>query len=295
MSPMAEFRKTAGVAAVIFAAATAFSAMSCGPFTPAVGPTNAVSVSLDVRPRTNMCLVKAEVNGRPCTLLFDTGASHTTLNADFVRQELPDVKPEPVALEGATNVKAIPHCFQTATLKVGDAVFRDFTMMTIDLNHLTRGVGVKVDGILGMNVIACVPTEVSLAERRVTFGATARADYGKAVKSTTPNCAYLETLHEGKTIRLLVDCGSTYTFFEKGLWRSTSAAQKMSVTDVNGRADNAPEYGVPGTLDLGMPIEVRPMIGCSHGNLLGADTLLKYDLFIDFPALRFRKWQEQVK
>lgn len=277
------------VAVVFFAAASAFSTMPADGFVPTSLPTNAVPVALDVRPGNNMCLVKAEIDGKSCTLLFDTGASHTTLDESFVRREMPDVELVPVAIGGSTNVRKVPNCFRAKKLKVGEAEFGVFNVMTLDLAHLEKGVGAPVQGILGMNVIGSVPTEISLGNRRVTFRAEKPEGYGPACTSLQPNCAYLSVTHQDKEFKLLVDSGSSFTFLEKGLWRSTSGSQKMAVTDVNGRANGAPEYGVPGTLELGIPLNVRPMIGGGQGNLLGADTLMDYDLFVDFPQLCFRR------
>ena len=41
-------------------------------------PTNDTPVAVRVL-GNNMPIVRGEVNGKPCTLLFDTGATHTTI------------------------------------------------------------------------------------------------------------------------------------------------------------------------------------------------------------------------
>ena len=107
------------------AAASAFAAPEVDivlrPFVPRSAPTNEVRVAVDVRPGNRMPLVECTVDGRPATMIFDTGASHTTLDVGFVARELPGHALQKVAMVGSTNVERQPSLVHAASLNVGEA------------------------------------------------------------------------------------------------------------------------------------------------------------------------------
>ena len=48
-------------------------------------------VTLESFAKTKLFILKGTIDGKPCNLLLDTGASHTTLHADFVSKNFSDV------------------------------------------------------------------------------------------------------------------------------------------------------------------------------------------------------------
>ena len=286
-------RFATGVAGFLLATSV-FALPQHDPFVPRTAPTNEVSAVLDVRPRNNMPLVRATVNGKPCTLLFDTGASHTTLDLGFVTNALPDVALQEIQLGGSTNVRTRPRCFEAESLTLGDAAFGRFTMMVLGLGHLSAGVGVRVDGILGMNVIGRVPSVLSLHDRRATFNPSDTNGFGRAVRGLPQsNCFRLLARRvaagpDAAPIPLLIDSGASFTFLPKGLWTETEATQELNATQVNGADRTQNGIGAEGEIDLGMPVRIKPMIYAQPAGLLGADTLLNYDILMSFPDLRFK-------
>ena len=90
--------------ATFFAIAATSAFAGRVPFLPETAPTNDTPVAVRVL-GNNMPIVRGEVDGKPCTLLFDTGATHTTLDKGFVERELKDHKIEKVVLAGVTNVE----------------------------------------------------------------------------------------------------------------------------------------------------------------------------------------------
>jgi len=281
------------IAAAAAAATGAFAAFSGDPYLPASAPTNDVAVAVRVL-GNNMPIVRGEVDGKPCTLLFDTGATHTTLDRGFVERELKGRKIEKVVLAGVTNVEGLPSLVHAGSFKVGEAEFRDFDVMVLDLSHLPKGIGEGVDGVVGMNVIGRVMTLVSLGAGEAVF-APARsrlAGFTNAVERamSDPFSIALRAGYGEMSIPLIVDSAASMTFLgrETG-WPATDERVSLSATDVNGNGSGiAPAVGKPGELSLGIPVSIKPMVVAEPMNRIGADTLLKYDLLIGWRRVAFR-------
>ena len=272
-------------AAALALAAPASPAISRDPFLPALAPTGSVRVAVRVL-GNNMPLVECEIDGRPCTLLFDTGATYTTIDAGFVRRELKDHKLEKVVLAGETNVTGEPSLVHAASLKVGAAEFSDFDLMVLDLSHLPKGIGEKVDGVLGMNVIGRVITLVSLGSGEAVFRPERESlrdftNLAERVKADFLSVA-LKARRGGKTIDLIVDSASSFTFLSADTgWPTTGKELSLGATDVNANGNSlAPLEGEEGELELGIPVKVKPLVVKEPMNRIGADALLRYDVLI---------------
>ena len=269
-------------------------------FLPETAPTNDTPVAVRVL-GNNMPIVRGEVDGKPCTLLFDTGATHTTLDRGFVERELKEHKLEKVVLAGVTNVEGLPSLVHAGSFKVGVAEFGDFDVMVLDISHFQKGIGEKIDGVIGMNVIGRVTTLVSLGAGEVVFApARARlAGFTNAVDraASDPFSIALKARYGEKDIPLIVDSAATMTFLgrETG-WPVTDEKAEISATDVNG-VGNAlrPVVGREGVLTLGIPLSIRPMVVAEPMNRIGADTLLKYDLLIGWQRVAFRSRQANAE
>ena len=139
------------------------------PFEATVETVRENRVPLRIHPANNLQTLQATLNGKPCTLLFDTGASHTTFNAAFIASALPDLPRQPLILPGQTNVRQRPDLIPVASLTLGNTSLRNFYAMVLPLDHLSRAVGTPIDGILGANSIAYAPCLISLRQAAVTW------------------------------------------------------------------------------------------------------------------------------
>ena len=99
-----------------------------------------------------LVLVKLEVNGRPAVLIVDTGSNVTIISPD-----LADVAP------GTLDNAASPSrgsgftgrgVFRRATLRVGSVTWRDHRVVVTDTRELSKSLGQKVDGMLGMDFLS---------------------------------------------------------------------------------------------------------------------------------------------
>jgi predicted aspartyl protease len=269
------------------------------PFWSARATTNEVRVGLTVLEGRGMPIVQAKLNGVDCTMLFDTGATHTTFNLDFVRKSVPGAKLTPVMLVGDSNVEGAPSYFQVESLDIGGARFEDFGAMALDLSHLPAAIGSRVDGILGMNTIGRVPMSLSLAKGEVVFcpGEEARRGFDKLTGRFPgdPMSIMLKAVYGGKRFGVIVDSGASMTFLLAATgWKTTGEAADFPAVDINGRTGLKPQVGESGRLVVGMDLalDIAPLVVDSQDpsmNRIGSDTLRRYDMLVDGFAVAFRK------
>lgn len=263
------------------------------PFWAAKAPRRESRVKLTIVEGSNMPLAEAELDGVKCTLLVDTGATHTTFDLSFVKKALPDVLLQPVLMMGETNVEGAPRFMQAKSLKIGEAVFEDFGAMALDISHLHKAIGVHIDGILGMSTLGRVPCVVSLGGGELVFapGAEALAGFGARVRRSPaePMSVFLKAGTPGGVVEILVDSGASMTILSSATkWPATGEAVRAPAVDINGSSGLAPRMGEKGVLDLAGGIEIKPMIVEEPMNRLGADTLRAYDMLVAGPFAAFR-------
>ena len=284
------------VATLLLAAAASAAAVASAAgdsFWPAAAPTNEVRVAVRVL-RNNMPIVEGTLDGRPCTLLFDTGATHTTFDLGFVKREFPDAKLEHVLLAGATNVEKQPQLFNAGSLKIGEAEFAGFSAMALDISHLAGGVGVRIDGIAGMNVIGRVRTLVSLGGKEIFFAPSARRLDGFTVaakrRSEDPFTIAFRARYNDRPVDIIVDSAASFTFLDEALgWPTEGDAAGLSAVNVNGGASIAPKRGAPGQISAGIPLAVSPLVVAGSMNCIGSDVLQRYDMVVEPGRVAFRR------
>lgn len=253
------------------------------------------AVELTVQPRNSMALVEAAVDGVACTLLVDTGASHTTLDLNFVTNALKGATLHEVQLMGRTNVALAPKFVETRALTIGDVTLETEGLMALDLGHLHQAVGRRVDGILGMNHLRTRPCILSLARRQLIWDPAPEACASFRPLRTRDRGTTFEVLTKtpnGSPIALLVDTGSTYTFVDERLWPKDDEELKMGTADVNVRAEQTFRRGAAGEITCGdhLSLTIRPVLTReTNRNQLGADLFQSVDLLILPNQLQIRK------
>lgn len=254
-----------------------------------------IGVELNVLKGNNMPLVEAELDGVKCTLILDTGASHTTFDSAFVTNAFPSAVLEPVALMGRTNLKeGAPSLFGAKKLKVGAMEIPAEDAMALPLSQLSAMVGRRIDGILGMNHLAVAPFVISLSNARLTWRPIAEMVAGFDKVETAPHGGRYDlviTLPDGKKVPLLIDSGSSWTFVEATHWPvAPSAAEQLKAADVNGEAKEQIRRGVPQRVNCGIDMELSPIIAPQPGlNQIGASDLKRYDIFFNFGEIRMKE------
>lgn len=228
-------------------------------------------------------------------MLFDTGATHTTLDVDFVKAVFPDVTLYPLTLPN-TNVQSQVYLFKVPSMQLGNVILNDFYMMATELDHLAEQMQVPIKGILGLNVMGYAPFLLSLGENSVTWEPTifsTRSNSNERIKFTQlpkaesfPNRLMIPIrTYKGVDIHLLLDTGASFTFLPNHAWEASDTPLYLSATDINKTQERQFMYGVKGTMDFGgVSLEVTPVVLASDAqrpSLLGVDILSRIDLYIN--------------
>ncbi len=284
--------------AILAMAGAALLAHGAGSLDPVRVPQTPCTAKLETA-NGGLPIVKCELNGKPCTLIFDTGATHTTFSIDFIKREFPGMELRELVMGGdaETNVAQQPKIFEVSTLKVGDAEFGDFVAMALDMDAF------GVDGILGFNVIGSTRVIVSLGAGQVAFGLPKEARKGfpaparRILNPLEPTTVTLSADCGKGPFSLFVDSGSSWTFLPRDCgWTATTNECAFAARDINGATALRPVVGEKGVLRLspGAELEIAPLLVSQPLNRIGADTLRKYDMLVEPRAVAFRKAENET-
>ena len=229
----------------------------------------AVSVPVERLEGNNLLIVAGTIEGRECSLLLDTGATHTTFDLGWVKENLPAVALKDVIVDGTTNVRVVPKSFVAESLRLGEVDFQGFPVFAVPLGHLSQAVGRRVDGILGMNLLGAYDVRISAREGRAVFSGEAKTPEPVTPKLTLGG------------VEFLVDTGSTYSFVNAGKWPEGTGEVSLGATDVNGTNAIKVRKGLKRTFPLdGTDFEFEPLLVQEDRNFIGADVLRRYDLVL---------------
>jgi hypothetical protein len=105
---------------------------------------------LDQRHRA--ILISAEINGKPVTLILDTGATQTILDAQLLGLTNLDLKMSRFSDSGpGLRGEAV---WATARVKLGERTWHDQRIVAMNLKDLTPRYGRPVHGILGQDILS---------------------------------------------------------------------------------------------------------------------------------------------
>lgn len=127
------------------------------PFTPTYG-------NVDVP----LLLVRATVNGKPATLILDTGAQFLTITPELADGLQPIGTAEHIGLGVTTRSSRV-----IVEVKLGGATLSHCAAETQDLSGLSSGLGVKIDGLIGESVLfQFKAVTIDYTNHRVDFAGT---------------------------------------------------------------------------------------------------------------------------
>jgi hypothetical protein len=109
-------------------------------------------IPIELTSRFSLVLVRLEVNGRPATLVVDTGSSHTILSTQFLQLRGLALGADPSPSKGSGFVGRA--AWIKATVHIGGEVLRDHEFLAMeDLPDISNAVGQKIDGIMGEDIL----------------------------------------------------------------------------------------------------------------------------------------------
>jgi len=137
---------------------------------PALSQTSAQrEIPFENSPQFGLMLVKAEANGRPAVLIVDTAASRTILSSDLA-YVTPHVMRNMVSTRKGSGF-AGSGILEKATLTIGPLVWRDHRVVVMDTRDLSKSLGQKADGLLGIDFFSEFETvAVDLRRHKLILG-----------------------------------------------------------------------------------------------------------------------------
>lgn len=287
---------------LVIAAAAALSSLGAAPknpFIPETAPSErSIRIPLSVTPGSGMMFVKGRLGGEECMLLWDTGCTHTTFDKAFMKR-LTGHDGTPVEIGGETNVADMPHMYSVETFSLdtadgGEAKFGNFAAMSVDMRHMVGSVGTRVDGVIGMNVIGRVPAITSAAKGEIVLNPRKEevAGFGSFLRTMEMDALLVPVKVGEKTVPMLVDSGSSFSFLKEGLWETEGDAGFLGAVDANGRGMMRSTPGVEGEIEAGgAKIRFKPLVVPEDRNYIGSDVLrrcdiLTYAIYIAFRPLK---------
>jgi len=210
--------------------------------------------------------------------LYDTGASHTVVDAESLKK---------VSSWEASHGNKI----RFGTLECGETKFRNVSARAMSLEHLQHAIGRKFDGILAYSAFADVLLNLDYpnSTMRIAEGHLPRVDGQTVFEIHGTVRPYYDTEIDGITRRLLLDTGSGLGFEVHPQSRWDWAVEPLVVGSSMGI--DGLEYTYAGRLDGEAQFfgnsYAHPVLRVSHDTeLVGTDLLRDYSITFDQAALR---------
>lgn len=283
------------------AALGAAAVLSCAPQLPVEPPPTAVAATTSVVPLERLAgsplnpFVRATINGKPGLFLVDTGATVTCLDSRFANRL--GLEQQSVARARIrTNVTGEIKTARVARMQLGRHTFDPYTAAILELGHLEEGLGGKVDGVIGMNVLRGARFGFTPAPGWFIFGHPGFSAPSVPIEVTN-NAMYIDAMIRGVGVRMKIDTGANRTLMSPADFARVAAAgapvteerQDLAV-DVNGITRNTTVRVLRGSFQAGRLQRDGFVVYQGSGNLLGMDFFREHEIVFD-PSQR-RAWFE---
>jgi predicted aspartyl protease len=176
-------------------------------------------------------LVDARMNGSPAVLLLDTGAEHSILDREFAQRlglhpaAYADLQ-RPYSSEN-TEVILVPQ------LDIQSVHCSGLRMMTDDLAATSRALGVRIDGVVGNDVMRKFTITLDYSAGSVTFGRISVAPHGVPIKLRRIGNRYFAHSNLDRVpLTFLLDTGTNFSVLSNSGWSKLNQDKKvLSVID----------------------------------------------------------------
>jgi Aspartyl protease/TPR repeat len=252
-------------------------------------------------------VVPVRVGDRTLRIGIDTGASSTALDRSHVDLLGPETGKTGITTPGGA-ARATLHGPITLRLGAIDAISTHGQTVCCDLSVMQGGIGLQVDGILGMDTLSQFVFEVDLARRKAYLLKSGPDEAGVAIPFIDPTASQmgtsdklavrqapeiLLTLPDGNAVPFLVDTGWEAgslavgsTIYEQLVNRKEIALLGETLGGSLGSVETS-RFGILKTIQLGdfqhqslMVNEVRSF------NIVGLNYLSRFVVTFDFPRRR---------
>lgn len=144
--------------------------------------------------------------------LLDTGATRTTIDRKLAQKLGLDLHPgELISFDKSVGID----CAQLPEISYGPEYFSDVPVVVQDMRYFLA-VGLRVDGIIGWDLLKTGSFRLDFARKQVTFGAT--APFRGSAVPLKPEALYLTVQADldGRPVSMIADTGLSGTAFYEG-------------------------------------------------------------------------------
>lgn len=236
--------------------------------------------------RCGQVLTRCQINGKPMTLLVDTGATHTVLHTSVAAEKLPDAeKMDTSRVQFNSSSSRQRPDILLVSLTLDKRVFRNQPVLVLPLDGVRAAMETPIDGILGMDVLKEMSFTLDFRKKGESKWKEVKDSSAKAVAlKGHPDagfCPMLTVKAGDKEIsEVLLDSGSSVTVLAEADWSAgVEGTVEANLADVNGGRKEGVRVGCAADLELapGVKQKVRPQLGAGNrqgiNGLVGVDAL----------------------
>jgi len=166
-------------------------------------------------------------------LLVDTGAYPSAIDVEVARKLHLQVNPGKSRAVGQ-NIAAGGAII--SQVEIGPVVAKGLPVVVEDLSALSRDLGVRVDGLIGLDVLARANFHIDYSEKELAFGDPDRLALAVPIESEAA-MALVTMRINGHQIHLLLDTGAATTvlFAQRVPYLSGEKSREQRFTSLSGR------------------------------------------------------------
>ena len=152
-------------------------------------------------------VVQSSIGGlRKCNLLIDTGAVPSVLDRRVARKLRLTGRPEDVSVF-TRSIQA--QRVVLPDLRLGPIQAEAVSVLVRDLSFIEEELGVRVDAMVGLDVLGRSDFSIDYAAKKLVFGPVERLESAFAFQAG-PGFVYATIQIQGQPVRLLVDTGANH-------------------------------------------------------------------------------------
>ena len=257
-----------------------------------------------------LILLPAKVNGQgPFDFIFDTGAGTSLLSSETAKQLNIKVigSKEGQSAGGKVSVSLA----KIDSLAIGEAQLDDVDVGIVDLSHIGKTVGAKIDGDLGYNFLKHFRITINYDESEIrlddpkrieSFGRSARTEIPMRLANPAKPLILVDVHANGRgPFQFAIDTGTSTTAITPGLGKvlGVSTSPIGPVTTGGAHVDVATgtlkSFQVGGAKIDNMAVIVADFfemlsnaIGTKLDGIVGYNFLRNFRVVIDYPGENFR-------
>ena len=232
----------------------------------------------------HLVVLKGQINGKDCNLIWDSGAKRSILNSDYIA----DLNSK----SGTANIGGV-NAHSTAGVAVADSInlnlsgitTENASFLTRSLKHLEANAEeLPIAGLIGMDILGGYDIIYDYNARKLTLidssvqirlqgNPIATIPYSQFASDYLP-CIKINM--DGKEVELGIDCGAGANLIQKSALPDDVKFETTNLTGISGNVTQQ-EFGNLNFTTGGVAFEEQPFVvgDISHLNL-GIDGLLGY-------------------